>query len=201
MKHFDKHYHRVPLLFLTLVLVLGGCTSLLPSERTVLVSRWKSFSSIQKDFFKIGTGFEKNGPPATTEAELVRLGFHPSVSSNVRVLNFLELKDYFSFRTDRAQAYDSAIRYCLSAGNHCKGISLKVSNIKNRRAGNVLLDLFNFQRHKIKSGWQFNAMILLKDGLVVYKQWHGLPRINREENKVNPLGPLQNFGESVFKSG
>ena len=44
-----------------------------------------------------------------------------------------------------------------------------------QRIGNVVLDVLGFQRETQTDGWRFNGLILLKDGVVVYKLTGGQP--------------------------
>ena len=48
-----------------------------------------------------------------------------------------------------------------------------------------------FNRKTRKTGWNFNALIVLNRGKVVYKLWSGEPNLERYETKKKPLGPLQ----------
>ena len=48
------------------------------------------------------------------------------------------------------------------------------------------------------SGWRFNALILIANGVVVYRAWGGQPSINQVDVRTNPLGPLQEIGPAVL---
>ena len=63
------------------------------------------------------------------------------------------------------------------------------------------MDLLTFKRRTIVSGWSFNALIVLSDGIVVYKVWSGDPIISGDKLRKNPLGPLQGVnGSTVIKA-
>ncbi|MDH5299663.1 MAG: hypothetical protein OEV91_11660, partial [Desulfobulbaceae bacterium] len=63
--------------------------------------------------------------------------------------------------------------------------------IDQDRYGNVVLDLFNFRRKTKLTGWEFKAIIVMKQGLVTYKLWGGKPKIDENRDSKNPFGPLQ----------
>jgi hypothetical protein len=44
------------------------------------------------------------------------------------------------------------------------------------------------------TGWEFNAFIVLKNDLVVYKISGGKPKIDELVDQKKPLGPLQDIG-------
>jgi len=50
---------------------------------------------------------------------------------------------------------------------------------------------FNFNRKTMTTGWEFNAVWLVKNDLVVYKLISGKPQVREDETRRNPLGPLQ----------
>ena len=62
-----------------------------------------------------------------------------------------------------------------------------------------MLDLLNFKRKTLSTGWQFDALLLINEGLVVYKIWGGTPNISELKNSKNPLGPLQGVSGAVVK--
>jgi hypothetical protein len=93
--------------------------------------------------------------------------------------------------------YLEGIPICINAKAECQAYKFEPKIIHTKRYGNVFLDLFNFKRKSQESGWQFSALIVLIDDTVVYKLWSGNPLINEDLETRNPLGPLQNPGDSV----
>ncbi|MGH8738867.1 MAG: hypothetical protein ACREVC_16045 [Burkholderiales bacterium] len=57
--------------------------------------------------------------------------------------------------------------------------------------GSFLADLLDFHRKTDVSGWRFDGVLLIKDGVVIYKLTGGQPSIHQLEETVNPLGPFQ----------
>ena len=65
--------------------------------------------------------------------------------------------------------------------------------------GSLFKDLLKFERKEIETGWSFNALIVIDRDIAVYKIWNGLPIIDREKSRKNPLGPLQGSTGSIAK--
>jgi hypothetical protein len=60
------------------------------------------------------------------------------------------------------------------------------------------MDFMNFKRQVDVSGWQFHAVLVVKDDVVVYKTWSGKPHVQQLEVERSPLGPLQGIGPSLL---
>ena len=60
-------------------------------------------------------------------------------------------------------------------------------------------DLLGFKRKTIETGWRFDALIVLNNGVAVYKIWSGTPIMDSEKSRNNPLGPLQGSGGSLAR--
>lgn len=65
------------------------------------------------------------------------------------------------------------------------------------RTANFWLDSLGFYRKIDVSGWSFNATILLIDDVVVCTLYGGQPIISELEVSEQPLGPLQNWGDTL----
>jgi hypothetical protein len=63
--------------------------------------------------------------------------------------------------------------------------------VKDKRHGNLLLDIFGFKRLTHQSGWRFKGLILIKNSVVVYTLSSGEPDISHEDSNIRPLGPFQ----------
>ena len=91
-------------------------------------------------------------------------------------------------------------RDCLKAGKRCTAYSISVSQVTTHRVGNFWqfwLDMLNFRRRTVTTGWSFNALIIFVDDLAVFALAGGQPNINTEQFTRNPLGPLQGIGEAL----
>lgn len=167
---------------------LIGCRSVLPRTSEVTQTQWDSFASAKDSFDKVQPG-------VTTASDLAALGFDPELGQNVRVLSYLELQQRFMPTPSVTRVdLDPQVRACLDVHAACRGLEVKPQSIERRRVGNVLLDVFDFERKTVETGWTFSALVMLQDGLVVYKTWSGAPNISSREKRTNPLGPLQDLG-------
>jgi hypothetical protein len=167
------------------VVLLVGCSGLLPSAKRTTKSPWDDFEDAQRSFDAIELG-------RTTAWDLKHLGFDPDKTSNPKVLNYVDLMQYFMPVPSITMAdLDEAVSDCLKAKKDCSGYQLEVINTKRKRHGQLLLDMFNFNRKTRETGWEFKAIVVLKSGLVVYKLSSGTPTIDTEVESKNPLGPLQ----------
>ncbi len=172
-----------------LSLLLTSCSGLLlPSIETTSKSPWQSFEEAK-------IAFDKVIPNQTTREDLKKLSFDPFETPNVSLITYLELTQKFiPNQSIRLEDLDPNVQDCLKTKEACQGYQVSPQMLHSKRYGNLLLDLFNFRRQKLSSGWKFDALIVLKDDLVVYKLWGGEPNISETEDKKNPLGPFQDIG-------
>ncbi|MDM8558605.1 hypothetical protein [Candidatus Parabeggiatoa sp. HSG14] len=178
-------------LYMFMLLMSTGCAGLLPSLEQTTKSPWRSFEEAKKSFDKIES-------QRTTKEELKKLGFDPFEVPNVELITYLELIERFMpNQSIRMEDLDEGVRSCLQARDVCQGYEIGPQMIDSKRYGNVFLDLFNFRRKTITTGWHFTALIVLKDGLVVHKVWGGSPNVSKFEDKRNPLGPLQDISKAL----
>lgn len=175
-------------------LMLSSCSgNPLPSSQTTVISQWDSFAEAKFSFDQIKSA-------QTTVDQLDSMGFGLGSSPNVRILNYLELTGRFMPNpTIGFDQLDHAVSLCLQAKTACEGYLVKIRKIDKSRQGNVMLDLLNFKRKTLSTGWQFDALLLINDDLVVYKIWGGTPNISELKHSKNPLGPLQGVSGAVVK--
>ena len=187
----DKSYlytanFSICLAALVCILVTGGCsTSLLPVAKGSLASPWNSFSEAKDTFDRVI-------PYETGEAELQNLSLSPYRNPNIEIISYLDLTNRFMPNSSvKKEDLAPGVLECLESHDNCHGYELKVSQMNSERYGNVFLDLFNFNRKTHKTGWEFYALIMVREGQVVYKLWSGRPNIDQYSYKKNPLGPVQ----------
>lgn len=178
----------VMLVLCGLVLIGVGCGSLLPSSRRDIRSPWDTYDQAR-------AAFEKITPYQTTVADLKELGFHPYVTPNIEILTYLEVIEHFMPNPSiKKSDLEPGLQDCLGSKDTCHAYEMGLEKVKKKRYGNVLLDVFKFKRKTRKSGWRFQALIVIKGDLVVYKLAGGKPQINENAEEKNPLGPLQDAG-------
>ncbi|MEK7991688.1 MAG: hypothetical protein VSS52_011830 [Thiotrichaceae bacterium] len=182
--------HRLFFLLCILLysLSMTGCAGLLPEIKKTTKSPWKTFSEAKKSFDLIV-------PEKTTKEELKLLGFDPFETPNVKLITYLDILERFvPNQAVQLEHLHPQVRACLEVKEACLGYEVKPSNLQSKRYGNAVLDLLNFRRKTMTSGWRFDAIIVLNGDVVIYKIWGGEPNVLEFEDKKNPLGPLQDIG-------
>ncbi|MEW6002980.1 MAG: hypothetical protein AB1638_10095 [Nitrospirota bacterium] len=174
-----------------ILLITLNCGSLLPSIKETPKARWKSFDEAKNTF-------EKIIPYQTKTEELHQLGFDPFLTPNLKISTYLDIIQLFMFNpfmfnpSIKKEELDDGIQACIDAKTKCTAYEIGLKNVSRARHGSVFLDLFNFKRRTKETGWEFKALIVIVDNIVVYKLWGGKPIIDESREVKNPLGPLQN---------
>lgn len=176
----------------TLAAFLPACSSLLPHGETETQSPWRSFEDAQQTLDQVV-------PNKTTVEDLRALGLDPKVNPNITILNYSDILRRFipSPSIDAAQL-DKGVQDCIAAKATCIGYEVEQKSMKRKRYGNFFSDFLNFRRKTDIVGWRFNAVILIKDGVVAYKLTGGQPLIHEHEESTNPLGPFQSWGPQII---
>jgi hypothetical protein len=180
--------------FLSLVslCLLAGCSSMLPRSKEVTASPWQSYQEAQNTFDKIIPG-------QTTMGDLKLLHLDPDVYPNIAILNYSDVHRRFAPHAGITMAdLDTGVRDCILAKMVCKGYEINQKEVKKQREGNVVADVLGFYRETHTTGWKFQGLLLLKEGIVVYKLTGGQPVILEQESSRTPLGPLQGIGQKLF---
>ncbi|MGA7986063.1 MAG: hypothetical protein WCA01_12855 [Burkholderiales bacterium] len=172
------------------IAALAACSSLLPRAEQLTYSPWQSFAQAQQTFDRIV-------PHRTTLAELQQMKLDPKANPNIVILNYSDiLRRFLPSPSINSHDLDAGVQECIAAKSDCEGYEVNQQTIKRKRYGSFLADLFNFRRKTDVSGYRFNGVLLIKDGVVIYKLTGGQPAIHEFEETVNPLGPFQS-GEVV----
>jgi hypothetical protein len=181
------------LTFLALVLSTTGCKSLFPSDSKTTRSHWQSFDEAQ-------AAFDKITPHKTSIEDLKSLGFDPSTTPNVKLLTYLDLIEKFiPNQSITLNDLQPDVRACIESKDCCHAYALDLEIVKNKRYGNLFLDIFGFKKNTRITGWSFRALIILKDDMVAYKLRSGEPNVEKYEKKIKPLGPLQDLESIITK--
>jgi hypothetical protein len=179
------------LLFLALVTSATGCRSLFPSDASRTKTAWQTFDEAQ-------AAFDKIVPHRTTHDDLRRLGFDPDATPNVRLLTYLDIIERFiPNQSITKEDLQTDVKRCIDAKDCCRAYELELNINQSKRYGNLAMDAFGFQKKTHVSGWNFKALVIVQDNLVVYKLRSGQPHVDRLERKTKPLGPFQDL-EGIF---
>jgi len=170
------------------VLALSGCSSLLPQSKETsgpAGGGWKSYQDAQGAFDRIEPG-------KTTATELAAMQLDPRTNPNVTVLPRHELLQRFIINQSVSMAdLDQGVRECLEAREQCRVLEVNQTATQTKRTGNAALDMAKLYRETHTSGWRFCGLLLVKDGVVVYKLTSGQPGIHEVAENSDVLGPLQ----------
>jgi hypothetical protein len=176
--------------FVLPIVLLAGCSTLLPNSKALTEGPWQSFEEAQQVFDRIV-------PYKTTADELKQLNLDPAVNSNITILNYSDvLRRFIPSPSIDAKDLDTGVQECIAAKTVCKGYEVDQHSTRRDRYGSFWLDLLNFRRKVDIVGWRFNGVILMRNGTVVYKLTGGQPAIHEHEESTQPLGPFQSMGES-----
>jgi hypothetical protein len=178
---------------LAAVILVQGCSSLLPTVKEETRSNWASFEETK-------AAYDEVVPYETSADEFRAIGFAPPATPNVKILTYLDVLEQFLPNSSIAvEDLPQGVRACFEAQADCHAYELDIVNLQSERYGDVVADLFNFRRKTHKSGWTFKALFVVVNEVVVYKLWSGNPLIDEKIDKKNPLGPLQQ-SEDILRS-
>jgi hypothetical protein len=177
-------------LILVTALGLAGCTALLPSSSSVSPSSFDSFEAAQ-------AALEKTVPYKTSLEELKALGFDPQASANVTIIPYPEIVSRLAPYSGVAlDALDPGVRDCILAQTQCRAYLYRFGRVDRQRDGNFFLDFFNIKRDVQMNGWRFEGLVVVRNGIVLFRNSAGEAKLNTFEKTTNPLGPFQRSGES-----
>lgn len=176
----------------TIILSLCSCSSLLPRAKQETQTPWRSYAEAQDMFVKILPG-------KTSLTELKVLGIDPEKTPNVALLSHADLMRRLSITSSTdMRLLDPDLQPCVVAYQACFGYEIEQFHLDRQRRGNFWLDFLSFDRKADVTGWQFDAVVVIKDNTVIYKMWSGKSMIQQREEEHSPLGPFQGFGPSLL---
>ena len=173
---------------------LAGCSSLLPRSKETsggASTAWQSYEEAEQAFGKITPG-------ATNLADLAALRLDPRTNPNITVLHNFQVRERFIPNTTVTLAdLDGGVRECVEARAACVGWEINQTAMQKKRTGNAALDMMKMKRETQSSGWRFTGLLLIKDGVVLYKLAGGQPLIHEIAQSEDVLGPLQAIGTKL----
>jgi hypothetical protein len=173
---------------------ITGCSSLLPKSKETTGaagSGWQSYQDAQQAFDQIVPG-------KTTVAELGAMQLDPRVNPNITVLPRHELLQRFIVNQSvTMNDLEDGVRDCLQAREQCRALEVNQTATQKKRTGNAALDMAKVYRETHTSGWRFSGLLLVKDGVVVYKLTSGQPVIHEIAQNQDVLGPLQQLSSKL----
>jgi len=151
-----------------------------------------------KSYEQARTAFARIEPYKTRLGELKPIGFDPQGNRNVRLIPYPDLVGRLVPNAAIGLAdLDPGIRDCILARTACQAYEFRLAHEVRERKGGFLKDFLNFERTTVVTGWRFEALIVVRDDVVLFRNFSGEPDNIRIEHQSNPLGPLQSSGESL----
>lgn len=176
---------------LLVLLLLGGCASLLPRGSTDTPSPFADFEQARQ-------AAERIVPFRTRADELGALGFDPAEGRNVTLIPYPDLVARLAPYSGVPLAdLDPGIRECILAKFECRAYLFHFEREDRKRQGGFWGDFFNVHRVTSIQGWRFDALVVVSRGMVLFRNWGGQARTDRVETQINPLGPFQPAGEGA----
>jgi len=161
------------------------------SQRTR--TTWQNFEQAQ-------SAYDRVVPHKTTITELKTMGFDPHQTPNVKILTYLDIIQRFIPNASiTLNDLQEDVRACIESKDCCHAYELDLEMTDSKRYGNLVLDMFGFNRKTKTTGWTFKALIIVKDDVVAYKLRSGEPNVDKLEKKTKPLGPLQEIDNVLTK--
>ena len=174
-----------------LVALLAGCGSLLPRGTSDTPAGFATFEEAEA----AARGVE--GLKTRTE-DLKALGFDVVGGSNVTLIPYPDIVARLAPYSGVAiEQLDPGIRECIRAQSACRGYLFHFERQDRERQGSFWLDFLNVRRHTFIKGWWFDALFVVSDGMVLFRNYGGQASTDRVERQLNPLGPFQPAGESA----
>ena len=165
---------------------------MLPRSAESTTSPWQTYEEAQEAFDLVEPGW-------TTAYELKALSLDPQTNPNIAILNYSDVLRRFLVNPSVTLAdLDQGVRECISAKIDCHGFEVSQKSVRKHRNGSFWLDFLGFRKETHTAGWRFNGLLLLIDGVVIYKLTGGQPAILEREESRTPLGPVQAVGDKLF---
>ena len=144
---------------------LAGCARMFPSGENLPATQWKTYE-------EAAASFERIIPYTTTVAELKTLGYDPFSTPNIKILTYLDVQQrFFTSPAVRREDLPTSILECLEAKGGCTAYEIDISVSRNKRHGNLFLDITTFRRQTRATGWSFKALIVINNQMVIYKHY------------------------------
>lgn len=177
-----------------LAVLLAACSSVLPHESSAVGGKFRTYDQLMASYDKIALG-------RTRTTDLSPLGFDPHTTPNVAVLSYLDIiKRFVPNDAMSLRHVPKPVRDCIDAQNRCSAYLYHLQHTETHHNGAVIPDLIGTERDTTRSGWSAEIILVLRDDNVVYKVMSGMPNLEERHDKSQPLGPLQDLGNSLTGS-
>jgi len=172
-------------------LMVSGCGSMLPRSSADTPSPFETYAQAQ-------AAADRIVPFKTRIGELHALGFDPAGGANVTVIPYPDIVARLApYSGVPLEQLDPGIRRCILIKSDCQAYVFRFARQDRKREGGFWVDFFNVRRVTQITGWDFESLVVVGDGVVLFRNTGGQPRVDRVEAQTNPLGPFQSAGEGA----
>jgi len=187
-----KQRQFLSVVVVALLMVTSGCSFLLPRTDRIAKSDLISFEQAK-------TAFDRITPNETHTTELAAIGFDLKTNRNIKLLTYLDIIQRFMPNPSITKDdLDPSVRACIEAREKSQAWEVDIGVLTSKRYGDAFLDVTGFVRKTHDTGWDYKVLLLIRDGVVVYKLSSGEPNIDRYDKRIKPLGPLQELDSIVI---
>jgi hypothetical protein len=174
-----------------MISVLFGCSAWLPRGTSDSVAGFGTFDQARD-------AAERIKPLVTRTSELKDLGFDLHQGLNVTLVSYPEIVVRLTPHPGvPIERLDAGTRQCIEVQMQCRGYLFRFERQDRRREGSFWLDFFNVDRTTYVTGWWFEALIVVSNDHVLFRNYAGQAHSDRVEHQNNPLGPFQPAGEGA----
>ena len=174
-------------------LALVGCSSgkLLPHSSNNSSASFQTYEQVVAAYSAVRPG-------ETRTPDLAGLGFDTATGANAESLTYIGIGNRFLLQVDKPTSHiPPQVEGCIKTHERCAGFVFRLQRLESHRIGNVLVDAFGFKKIVVDSGWTAEVMLVLQDGVVIYKIMSGRPRLEQTRDIVQPLGAVQDIGSTT----
>ena len=171
---------------------LCGCAALLPQAGSDESATFANYEAAR-------VALEQAEPYRTSTAELKALGYDVHGAKNVQLVPYPQWMTRLVHPSEPLAGAEIGIRDCLAAQAACRAYVFTFERLEHDREGNFVVDFLNFQRNVRTHGWRLEAVVLVRDDVVLFRNHGGQAHIEKMDQRTNPLGPLQGLGESALR--
>ncbi len=151
-----------------------------------------------QEYSEAQAAIEKVIPFQTRTNDLRGLGFDPEQGRNVTMIPYPEIvARLVPYSGVPLSELDPGIRQCILAKSDCRAYVFHFERQNRKREGGFWPDFLNIRRETRVTGWTFDAMVVVSNGTVLFRNHSGQAHTVRVDKQTNPLGPLQPAGEAA----
>jgi len=187
----NKRFLRLLLAVLILPFVVGCATTrLMPRSDDVTIGGvdWKSYADAHALYDSVNVGTTKIDELVGNDGKPLDI----ATQKNVRTLSRPSLSALFLENgSGNFDSLPDGVKVCLRYNIECSSYLIHQDSSKEVGVGSIALRFLRFKEESIIKGWYVDMLLLVVDGVIVYKHIEGTPNgTERYKSNTNPLGPF-----------